>query len=71
MNSKLHADNIETERGNPLRGFWNRRHAKPGPCISRPDLVAERNASPHCNCADVAQYGPIISGHWFGCPEFN
>ncbi len=43
MNSKLHADNVETERGNPLRGFWNRAHAKPGPCISRPDLVALRN----------------------------
>ena len=35
--------NRELHRPNPLRGFWNRKNAKAGPCVSRPDLVDERN----------------------------
>ena len=42
-------------RPDRLRGFWNKKHAKAGPCISRPDLVAERN-----DASQVTRYQVVI-----------
>ncbi len=41
---KIELINSKRYPAEPLRGFWNKAEArKKEPCVSRPDLVAERN----------------------------
>jgi len=34
------------------------------------DTTKTKAPAPRCNCNDpeIAQYGPTMPGHWFGCP---